>query len=217
MSRQRVPLFFVLMLVILFLVGCGESAPTAVSEAPAVTSAPEQAVATPTPELPTLTPEPPTATPMPEPPAATPTPEPPTVTPTPEPPTPTPMPAGNLAKGATLVLGLAEAEVGKISEATTIPINETSAKAGMKFIIITEFKVNKLESGQEFATDRLVLETAPGKQYEKPGAYGEVMGGTIFSPPGAQIKAYQAGSMTLNVFFEVAEDESLEGLNLSYQ
>jgi hypothetical protein len=57
-------------LVLLFLVGCGGSAPTAVSEAPA---------ATPTPEPPTATPVPPTATPVPP----TPTPEPPTATPTP--------------------------------------------------------------------------------------------------------------------------------------
>ncbi len=34
-------------------------------------------------------------------------------------------------------------------------------------------------------------------------------------PPGAQIKAYQAG-LTINVFFEVTEDEGLDGLNLSY-
>lgn len=50
-----------------FLVGCGGSTPTAVSEAPAATSAPEQAAATPTPEplAATPTPEPPTETPIP--------------------------------------------------------------------------------------------------------------------------------------------------------
>ena len=80
------PLFAVV-LVILFLVGCGNTAPTPVSEAPAATSAPEQAAATSTPEPPTATPIFPTATPVPP----TPTPEPPTATPIP--PTPTPEPA----------------------------------------------------------------------------------------------------------------------------
>lgn len=68
MSRQRVPLFFVLMVVTFFLVGCGGSAPTAVVEAPAATSAPEQAATStpePLPDTPTPTPEPPTATPAP--------------------------------------------------------------------------------------------------------------------------------------------------------
>lgn len=82
-----------------FLVGCGGSAPTTVSEAPAATSVPEQAAATPTPEPPpatptseppTPTPEPPTDTPTPELPTATHTPEPPTATLTPVPPTETP-------------------------------------------------------------------------------------------------------------------------------
>jgi hypothetical protein len=71
------PLFAV-GLVILFLVRCGSTAPTPVSEAPAATSAPEQAA--------TPMPEPPTATLVP----LTPTPEPPTATPIP--PTPTPQP-----------------------------------------------------------------------------------------------------------------------------
>lgn len=94
MSRQQVlPVVIAVILVILFLVGCGGSTPTAVSEAPAATSTPEQAAATPTPKLPTPTPEPPTATSAPEQPTATPTPVPPTATPTPEPPTPTFTPA----------------------------------------------------------------------------------------------------------------------------
>ena len=57
MSRQQVlQVIIAVILVISFLVGCGGSAPTAVSEAPAATSEPEQAAATPIP---------PTETPMP--------------------------------------------------------------------------------------------------------------------------------------------------------
>ena len=82
MSRQQtLSLGIVLILVMLFLMGCGGSAPT-VSEAPAATSAPEQEAIS-TPEPPTSTPEPPPDTPTPEPPTDTPTPEPPTDTPTP--------------------------------------------------------------------------------------------------------------------------------------
>ena len=65
--KQVLQVGIAVVLVMLFLVGCGGSAPTAVSEAPAVTSAPEQAAATPTSE-------PPTSTPTPEPPTGTPTP-----------------------------------------------------------------------------------------------------------------------------------------------
>ncbi len=61
MSRQQ---FFpvVVVLTILFLVGCGASASTVVPNAPAANSTPEQ---------PTSTPQPPPATPTPEPPPAT--------------------------------------------------------------------------------------------------------------------------------------------------
>jgi hypothetical protein len=67
--KQVLQLVIAVILVISFLVGCGGSTPTPVSEAPAATSAPEQAATltpeppTPTPELPTATPIPPTATP----------------------------------------------------------------------------------------------------------------------------------------------------------
>jgi len=63
--KQVLQSVIAVILVLSFLVGCGGSAPTAVSEAPAATSEPEQAAATPTPEPPTSTPEPPTATPVP--------------------------------------------------------------------------------------------------------------------------------------------------------
>lgn len=87
MSRQPMLLLGIaVILAMSFLVGCGGSTPTPVSEAPPATSAPEQAAATPTaepatstPELPTETAVPPTATPVPP----TPTPELPTATPTP--------------------------------------------------------------------------------------------------------------------------------------
>jgi hypothetical protein len=52
--KQVLQVGIAVVLVMLFLVGCGGSAPTAVSEAPAATSAPEQ-VATPTPAPPTPT------------------------------------------------------------------------------------------------------------------------------------------------------------------
>jgi hypothetical protein len=73
--KQVLQLAIAVILVISFLVGCGESTPTAVSEAPAATSEPEQPVATPTPEPPTITPipKPPTETPTAEPPPPTPT------------------------------------------------------------------------------------------------------------------------------------------------
>jgi hypothetical protein len=89
MRPQMLPLIAV-GLVLLFLVGCGSTAPTSVAEAPVVTSEPEQAAETSTPEPPsaTSTPEPPTATPVP--PTATPIPP----TPTPEPPTATSTPSG---------------------------------------------------------------------------------------------------------------------------
>lgn len=96
MSRQQTLLLgIVVILVMLFLVGCGGPAVTPVSEAPTATSVPEQA-ATSTPESPEDTPtpqEPPPDTPTPEPPTATLTPKPPTTTPTPVPPTETPTPA----------------------------------------------------------------------------------------------------------------------------
>jgi hypothetical protein len=81
MSRKLLQLVIGSTSVILLLVGCRGSAPSAVSEAPMATSAPEQPIATPTPVLPTPT-ELPTATPTSEPPTATPT----TV--------PTPLPSG---------------------------------------------------------------------------------------------------------------------------
>jgi hypothetical protein len=75
-------LLIAVILLILFLVGCGNTASTPIAEVPAATSEPEQAAATstPTPE-PTPTLEPPTSTP-----------EPPTVTPTPTSPLPTATP-----------------------------------------------------------------------------------------------------------------------------
>jgi hypothetical protein len=70
MSRQKLLQVVIgLTLIMLFLVGCGTTAPTPVSEAPAASP----------------TPEPPTATPSPEPPTATPSPEPPTPTEEPKP------------------------------------------------------------------------------------------------------------------------------------
>jgi WD40 repeat protein len=74
--KQALQVGVAVVLVMLFLVGCGGSAPATVVEAPAATSAPEQPTAT-------STPEPPTATPIPPTPTSTPTPEPPTATPTP--------------------------------------------------------------------------------------------------------------------------------------
>ena len=68
MSRQQLlSVGIIIVLVMLFLVGCEASASTALSKAEPATSAPEPVVVTPT-----LAP----ATPTPEPPAATPTPEP---------------------------------------------------------------------------------------------------------------------------------------------
>ena len=77
-----------LMLVILFVVGCGGISPTIpVAEAPAATPMPSSPTATPFPPTTTPTPEPPTSTPVP--PTATPT-NTPTLTPSPVPPTATP-------------------------------------------------------------------------------------------------------------------------------
>jgi len=76
--RPQMLSLFAVVLVSLFLVGCGGSAPTVVSEAPAEASTPEPAI-TSTSEPPTPTPAPPTATPI-------------LPTPTPIPPTPTSVP-----------------------------------------------------------------------------------------------------------------------------
>jgi hypothetical protein len=70
MSRQHFSkVVITVILVISFLVGCGESAPTAVSEVPAATSTSEQSTDTPTVEAPEATPTatsvPPTFTPSP--------------------------------------------------------------------------------------------------------------------------------------------------------
>src|SRR3990172_8165640 len=89
MSRQqRLPLGIAVLLFMLFLVGCGSTAPTSVSEAPAATSTPESPAATPTPIPPTPTPEPPTPRP-------TPIPSTPTLTPVSSTPTPS-IPAGTI-------------------------------------------------------------------------------------------------------------------------
>jgi hypothetical protein len=124
-------------------------------------------------------------------------------------------PANTLSEGALLNLGSAEVEVIKITEATTMPVNETPAAAGMKFILI-DLKINKLESGQELNSDQFVLETALGKQYDKPGIVVEVELGTMFAPIGANIKLLQL-SETMTLFFEVAEDEDITALQLSYR
>jgi len=60
--KQVLQSVIAVILVMSFLVGCGGSAPTAVSEAPVATSTPEQATPTPTPERPTPTPVPSTIT-----------------------------------------------------------------------------------------------------------------------------------------------------------
>jgi hypothetical protein len=67
MSRQEVlQLGIAVTLILLFLVGCGGTAPTPVAESPAATSTPEPPTSTPTPEPPTPTAVP-TATPTPTP------------------------------------------------------------------------------------------------------------------------------------------------------
>jgi hypothetical protein len=109
MGRQQVlKVGIAVILVMLFLVGCGGSAPTAVSEAPAATSEPEQAAATPVQEQV----------------AATPTPELPPDTPTPEPPTATPPPAIiNPEPGITLTGNLKNSE-GKDSGTINFVVSE---------------------------------------------------------------------------------------------
>lgn len=75
MSRQQtLPLGIAVLLFMLFLVGCGSTAPTSVSEAPAATSTPESPAATPTPIPPTPTPTPIPSTPTLTPVSSTPTP-----------------------------------------------------------------------------------------------------------------------------------------------
>jgi len=103
MSRQKtLPLGIAVVLVILFLVGCGGPAATPVSEAPAAAESPP-------------------ITPTPEPPTATPTTEPPTATPTPIPPTATPTPSCDLecvgSKGPSLEIGIT-CETGEFSSTT---------------------------------------------------------------------------------------------------
>lgn len=134
MSRQRVLQVGIAVLVLLFLVGCGGSAPTAVSEVPAATSEPEQAVVTSTLVPPTSTPEP--ATPTPEPPTDTPTPEPPTATPTPEPPTATPTPAIiNPQPGITLTGNLKDSE-GKDSGTINFIVSEDGKSITLVDVIV---------------------------------------------------------------------------------
>ncbi len=156
----------------------------------------------------------PTATPVSEAPAATSTPKPPAATPTPEPPTATPTPVGNLSERTTIVLGPAEVEVIKVAESKTSPVLEKSPQAGMKFVLV-ELKINKMQSGQELTSESIFLEASSGKQYGPPKVYGEdpIFGGK-----------FEAGSSTIsgpadefNVFFEVADNEDLSTLTLSYR
>lgn len=121
MSRQQVlQVGIAVILVVSFLVGCGGGAPTAVSEAPAVTP----------------TPKPPTLTPTPEPPTATSTPEPPTATLTPPtatsvPPKPTlelPLARLEAFTGVKMIRLVVEQSYPQLEEDFSIPIADTSQR-----------------------------------------------------------------------------------------
>jgi hypothetical protein len=146
--KKLLPHIIGVMLVILFLVGCGGTASTPAVEAPAVTSEPEQAAATPISE-------PPTATPV--------------------PPTPTPQPVSNLSKGTALVLGGLEADVSDVEETATLPGLNLQAQSGMKFVVV-KLKVKKFQGN--FNAESLALETAAGKQYTVTGGMAMNADGT---------------------------------------
>lgn len=158
MSRQQVLLLEITaILVMSFLVGCGGSAPTPVSEAPAATSVPEQAAATPTPEPPPATPTPEPPTPTPEPPTDTPTPEPPTATPTPEPPTATSPPAIiNPQPGITLTGNLKNSE-GQDSGTINFMVSEDGKSITLVDVIVKYEGASVLLGFVPFQKARLTL------------------------------------------------------------
>lgn len=197
MSQQNFLSLLVGMAYALLLLACGSQQAAPAQTTPASTPASVLAVTTPTPIPPALASVPPTAMRVPP----TSTPIPPTITPT-----------GGLFVGATFALGPATVDVVRLEEATTSPVLEEPPQSGMKFVVI-ELRINQLQSGEEFASDRMYLENASGKQYGPPKVYGE-------DPTLGKFEA-KRGTLSragkLNVFFEVPNNESLDMLKLRYR
>ena len=183
------------------LVACGASAPVQQPLA-------SQSTTVPTSIPPTL----PVASPIATIPPPTATLPPPTFTPIP----PTPTTTGGLSEGATLTLGEAQVRVVRIAESTVTPVFKKPASSGMKFVLV-ELKTTQLPSGKVLGSEHLILKSSTGKEYEMPRIYGNNPTFGDFEGGAGSTISVQGADQELKVFFEVAQDENVSQITLTYR